>query len=99
MEQKSSSFSWLTECKRARFPEDLWLTFLCRSGHATSPRHDSLTLRSQVVRITVHWVFAVTFGGWPHGRRFYSWCVIGYKVVVVVVGGGLDVLHSTLYKI
>lgn len=70
MEQKSSSFSRPSDCKRAWFPEDLWLTFLRRSRQATSPRDDSLTLRSQVVRITVHWVFAVTF------QRLATWTEI-----------------------
>lgn len=37
MEQKSSSFSQPTECKRAWFPEDLWLTFLCHSRHRHVP--------------------------------------------------------------
>lgn len=87
MEQRFSSFSWPSECKRAWFPEDLWLTFLRRSRQATSPRDDSLTRQSQVVRITVHWVLAVTF------QRLAKWTEILFLLCDWTRReGGLDVL-------
>lgn len=93
MEQKSSSFSRPAECKRAWFPDVHRQTFLCHSRHTVSHPDGSLMLRSQVVGITVHWVFAVTF------QRSATWTKI---LFLYVIGHGVKWAwcgsehHSTL---
>lgn len=55
-------------------PKSLRLTFLHRSRRTMSRLHASLMLRSQVVGITAHWAFAVTF------QRLPTWTKILFLV-------------------